>query len=900
MGTRTRRLLIFALGTLFLFHLATTLLSVEEETVAAAVGEWPTTVAAGVAGFSLLYASRRWAATGAGQEARVDGADGSAALRYLGLAALAWCAGSFTHALSRLFSSSSFLPLTLGDLLSLTALPLFVIGFTRFAPWPGGPRTVTRHILDGYMCAAAVFTVVWVLLFSPLYQELGEGAAFLGLALTYPMADIVVLCLVVPLMFMSPHSTRRAVLMATGALVIIAGADMVGAVTRLTGPPVAGGIEHPLRFLGMAVLGVLPWLIEHRPGAAPRRITGRGLYRFAPELAAAIAVLVATILLTVGGIRLPNVLPVLPVAVGTAVVVLLVRMLGLLEQNATLARMVRNREGHFHELARNSGDGVLVLDRDGGVHYASPGTAEVFGYQLDDVLAEPVSALIHPEDLFRTKAVMDLFTERGTQGVHLRLRVRAADGTWRHTESTVSLYEQPGEPARLLATTRDISAQVALQDEVQHLTFHDGVTGLPNRSYLEQRAGDVLAHRAMGEDTDEVAVIFLDLDGFTAVNDSAGHVRGDHLLGQAARRLRGELDSSSTLARWGGDEFAVLVEGSTRAQQVVDLAERLGRAIASEPFQVADRDILLTAGIGVAFAESTIDSGELLRNADVAMTRAKKRGPGHVEVYAAHMHDTVVSRLELQTQLREALTEGAFFLEYQPIVDLESSQVTSVEALVRWDRDGQVVGPDEFLGAAEESGLIVPLGEQILREACQKVAVWRVSDWDIGLSVNLSVKQVMSSRFVSTVAGTLAETGLPAEVLTLEVAEEVLLDEGEEAVTRLAALRELGVQLAIDDYGMGYASLAHLRELSVDAIKIDPSFTADLGRDDTVTLLTHTIIQLGRDLGVQVVAEGIERPEQLEQLRSMRCDRGQGFLMARPMAAVGVEALVGGEAGAEL
>src|SRR5699024_1922103 len=157
--------------------------------------------------------------------------------------------------------------------------------------------------------------------------------------------------------------------------------------------------------------------------------------------------------------------------------------------------------------------------------------------------------------------------------------------------------------------------------------LHDGVTGLPNRSYLEQRAGDVLAHRAMGEDTDEVAVIFLDLDGFTAVNDSAGHVRGDHLLGQAARRLRAELDSSSTLARWGGDEFAVLVEGSARAQQVVDLAERLGRAIASEPFQVADRDILLTAGIGVAFAESTIDSGELLRNADVAMTRAKKRGP---------------------------------------------------------------------------------------------------------------------------------------------------------------------------------------------------------------------------------------------------------------------------------
>jgi EAL domain-containing protein (putative c-di-GMP-specific phosphodiesterase class I) len=264
------------------------------------------------------------------------------------------------------------------------------------------------------------------------------------------------------------------------------------------------------------------------------------------------------------------------------------------------------------------------------------------------------------------------------------------------------------------------------------------------------------------------------------------------------------------------------------------------------------------------------------------------------------MHDTVVSRLELQIRLRHALAAGEFFLEYQPIVDLGSSQVTAVEALVRWDRDGEVVGPDAFIGAAEESGLIVPLGEWILREACEKVAVWRVSDWDIGLSVNLSVKQVLSDRFVETVERVLTETGLPAEVLTLEVDEEVLLDDVGEAVERLGELRALGVLLAIDDYGMGYASLAHLRELSVDAIKIDPLFTADLGRDDTVTLLTHTIIQLGRDLGVQVVAEGIERPEQLEQLRAMGCDRGQGFLVARPMPASGVEALVGGETGVNL
>lgn len=901
MGTRTRRLWAVVLGVLFLLYVAGTFIPAGDASVTAQLGEWPTSAAAGAAGLALLYASRHWAATGADRDARADGADGAAALRHLGFAALAWCAGGLAHALIRLFSSGSVLSITLGDLFSLAALPLFVVGFTKFAPWPGGVRTAVRHVTDSYVCAAAVFAMVWLLLFSPLYRELGEGAGFLGFALVYPVADIVVLCLLVPLVFMSPHSTRRAVLVAIGALVVIAASDMIGAVTRLIGPPVAGGIEHPVKFLGFALLGALPWLVGHRPGTGPRRITGRGLYRFAPEFAAIGAVFVAAVVLTVAGIRLPGVAPVLPLAAGTAVVVLLVRMAGMLEENATLSRMVRNREGHFHELARNSGDVILVLDRDGGVNYVSPGTAEAFGYRLDDVLAAPVTALIHPEDLGRTKAIDDLFAERGTQGVHMRLRVRAADGTWRHTESTISLYEQPGEPDRLLVTTRDISAQVALQEEVEHLTFHDGVTGLPNRAYLEERASDVLAHRAMSEEaTGDVAVIFLDLDGFTAVNDSAGHVRGDHLLGQAARRLRGAVESQATLARWGGDEFAVLIEDVPKAQRVVDLAERLGHVIASEPFQVADRNIPLTASIGVAFAEPSTDSGELLRNADVAMTRAKERGTGHVEVYAAHMHDTVISRLELQIQLRQALADGDFFLEYQPIVDLGSSQVTSVEALVRWNRDGETVGPETFIGAAEESGLIVPLGEQILREACEKVAVWRISDWDIGLSVNLSVKQVLSPHFVERVEGVLAETGLSAEVLTLEVDEEVLLDGGGEAVQRLGELRDLGVRLAIDDYGMGYASLAHLRRLSVDAIKIDPSFVADLGRDDTVTLLTHTIIQLGRDLGVQVVAEGIERPEQLEQLRAMGCDHGQGFLVARPMAASGVESLVGGEAGASL
>ncbi|WP_133740741.1 putative bifunctional diguanylate cyclase/phosphodiesterase [Actinorugispora endophytica] len=880
---------MYALGTLF---------QVGEVSLTTWAGTWPTAAASGAAACSLLYAARLRARADDDGRAGADGTDGVLALRLFGFAALAWCAGAITYGVTGLFSSAAF-SLTFGDLFSLAALPLFALGFTKFAPMPQGVRPALRHFTDSYVCAASVFTVVWLVLFQPLYQDLGEGSGFVAFALVYPVADIAVLCLLAPLVFTSPHSTRRAVVLAMGAFAVICGADLISTVTRLTGEPVAGGIEYAVRFLGFTVLAGLPWLIRENAGAVPRRITGRGLYRFAPELAASVALAAAVVAMTVAGLRMSGIAPVLPLVAGSAVVVLLVRMLGMLEESATLARMVNVRERHFHELARHSGDVILILETDGQVFYVSPGTAETFGYRLDDILTEPVTALVHPEDLPAVAAAMAGF-KRGADSVHMRVRVRAADGTWRHTTSTASVYERPGEPNRFLLTTRDISAQVELQNQVNHLTFHDGVTGLPNRAYLEERTREVLdRHAEEGRAPVETAAIFLDLDGFTAVNDSAGHTFGDYLLAQVGHRLRATLSPGDTLARWGSDEFAVLVEERPRADNVVDLAERMIRVIGGEPFQVAEREVVVTASVGVAFADPGTGGSELLRNADMAMARAKEEGGGHLEVYAAHMHAQVVSRLELQTELRQALADNAFTLEYQPVVNLETSRVTAVEALVRWRKGDVLVPPEEFIGPAEESGLIVPLGEWILREACQKVAVWRATTGlDIGLSVNVSVKQVLSPRFVTTVAEVLAESGLNADALTMEVDEEILLENPGQAVERLAELRDLGARLAIDDFGMGHASLAHLRRLRADELKIDPSFIRDLGEDGTVTLLTQAIIRLGQDLGMQVTAEGIEHPRQLERLREMGCAFGQGFLVARPMPADRVEALVGGETSA--
>ena len=343
----------------------------------------------------------------------------------------------------------------------------------------------------------------------------------------------------------------------------------------------------------------------------------------------------------------------------------------------------------------------------------------------------------------------------------------------------------------------------------------------------------------------------------------------------------------------------------TRApgQEVSEIAERLVGAIAAEPFRVAGQQIALTASAGVALAgrdpvaPGTPDNpddpaGLVLRNADVAMSRAKEAGGDRVEIYAAHMHADVVRRLEIVTDLQRAISNGELTLQYQPIVELATSRVIGAEALVRWWRGGEVVTPREFLAAAEESGLIVPLGEWVLRQACAQGAAWRRASWDIGISVNLSARQITAPGFTAQVAAVLAETGLPPGALTVEVNERILVEEDGLIVDRLAELHRTGVRMAIDDFGTGYASLAHLRQLPLDIIKIDPSFVAGLGHDDTLTLLTRTVVQVGRELGLRVIAEGIEQPRQLSALREMGCDYGQGFLVARPMAAPGVEALI--------
>jgi diguanylate cyclase (GGDEF)-like protein/PAS domain S-box-containing protein len=783
-------------------------------------------------------------------------------------------------------------PLTPSGLLTLAALPPLVIGIVILAsPRPTRglaafvqlrlARAGAHSLADAVGLTASLFLIAWVTVLAGAFTSADVGAGTFTVDLIHPLADLAVLAGVLPF---AARAGWRA-LIPCGALLLTAAGDFLAVGARANG--LYPGWSAQLAWVAaLCVLGSLPEALARLGDTERARREYQPESRL-PAYAAVGASAVALLLTLIRSLAGNPTQPIIIVAVTVIVLALVARLAGLFRHAAAATALSREATRQFSELADRTSDAVLVCDRSGTIEYASPAVVH-FGYSPEQLTGTSLAELVHPEDRARGTRVA-LGAGDGSSGLaRFACRIRAADSTWRHVESTISRYAEPGSPDRLLVTARDVSDAVALRKRVTHLTFHDGVTGLPNRAYLEERTKELLT--ASARSGAPVAAIFLDLDGFTAVNDSVGHGAGDLLLAQAARRLRAAVPSQEMVARWGGDEFAVLIADAASSQEVIDIAERLAVGIAAEPFRVADRDIPLTASVGVALSAPDA-TGHLLRNADVAMSRAKDAGGGRVEVFAAHMHAAAVRRLELAAELRRAITDGSLGIEYQPLVELATSRVTGVEALIRWSPGGQPVPPGEFLGVAEDSGLIVPLGDWVLREACTQVAAWRASGWAIGLSVNFSLRQVSAARFAESVLAALEASGLPEDALTLEVTEQVLVEGAGPMVDGLAQLRQRGVRLAIDDFGTGYASLAYLRELPVDIIKIDPSFVAGLGTDGTLALLTRTIVQVGHDLGIEVVAEGIERPEQLELLRAMGCGLGQGYLVARPMAARGIEAL---------
>ena len=430
-------------------------------------------------------------------------------------------------------------------------------------------------------------------------------------------------------------------------------------------------------------------------------------------------------------------------------------------------------------------------------------------------------------------------------------------------------------------------------DDLRYQALHDSLTGLPNRYLILDRAGQMLA-RSRREET-SVAALFLDLDNFKDVNDSLGHGTGDELLQSVAARISGALRGSDTAARLGGDEFVILVEGLSLAAGPELVAERLLKVL-DEPFHLGvehQTTVTISASIGIAVGMRK-SAEDLFSDADVALYAAKDAGKNRYMVFEDHMGDSVRSRLEIEMDLQAAIGSDQFFLLYQPLFDLEDMSVLGVEALLRWNHPTRgLLQPEAFIPTLEASGLIVPVGRWVLIEGCRQAMAWRVKGQPIKMSINVSGRQLDAASLLDDVRTALTESGLPPEALTIEITETCLMRDTAGAMRQLTALKSLGVQIAIDDFGTGYSSLAYLQQFPVDCLKIDRSFVSGMAKSPEGDALIHTLIQLGKALNIQTLAEGIEEPGQLSQLKAEECEVGQGYLFARPQTSTDVEKYFG-------
>jgi diguanylate cyclase (GGDEF)-like protein/PAS domain S-box-containing protein len=555
---------------------------------------------------------------------------------------------------------------------------------------------------------------------------------------------------------------------------------------------------------------------------------------------------------------------------------------------------LRRSEERFRSLVRNASDGIMIARADGSVAYESPGVERVLGHSPEDRVGHQAFELVHPDDL---PAVERLFGDvAATADVEAvaEYRARHADGSYRIVEAVAkNLLVDPAIEG-VVVNYRDVTERRSLEQQLRHQAFHDSLTGLPNRALFLDRLDHALARTRRG--SPPIAVIFLDLDDFKAVNDSLGHGAGDELLVALAGRIRMSVREADTPARMGGDEFAILLEEAPTVDAARDAANRVLEAVRL-PVRLQDHEVAVRASVGIAMYSSPDQTAEeLLRNADISMYSAKAQGKDRLVVYESSVHDAAIGRLQLRTDLQLALERDEFALVYQPLVDLETTEVLGVEALLRWRHPRRgLIGPSEFIPIAEDSGLIIPIGRWVLQQACQRAATWRSARDGKGLelSINLSGRQIEHPDIVSEVRAALEDSGLDPHRLTLEITESVLMHDIEATITTLQALRELGVRLAIDDFGTGYSSLSYLRRLPVDVLKIDRSFVSvvDAGPDEAA--LVRSIVALGNSLRLETVAEGIEEPGQLAELRSLGTKLGQGYFFAKPLDPDGITELVG-------
>jgi diguanylate cyclase (GGDEF)-like protein/PAS domain S-box-containing protein len=814
------------------------------------------------------------------------------------------------------------------DLFFLCFAPPAIVGLLVLAKRPVTKAGWVCLGLDAWLIGGSLLTLAWSLALAQAAKSEGPSVAHTALSLAYPLLDIALVSMVLALHFRRSAVNRSAVNTAIGALALTVMCDALFTSPLMHHDYRSGQLLDAGWFAGSLLLAYAPWAApraeadrqaadrhgatghtrvvhEHVPGQrsgphhpvplpgadhsrypAARPIAG-SLAALTPYLAAAVCTL--GILYNVLNGR--SVDRVVLLTGGTVVLALVVRQGIMLLDNITLTQELAQKENHFRSLVQGSSDVIMIAAPSGVLRYVSPAAAGVYGRPAEELVGTELAHLIHPEDLgcvvheVRRFLAANPVEEPTTR---IECRFRSGDDGWLNVESTVNRHH-----GGLIFNSRDVTERVRLQAQLQHNAEHDPLTDLPNRALFTKRVQHALSGRRAsdrGVALRNTAVLFIDLDGFKAVNDTIGHQAGDELLVQAARRLQDSVRHGDTASRLGGDEFAALIAGDNtrdrdaRERHILELADRL-RTTLSQPYLIDGNDVRVNASIGVAFAEAGLGAGELLRNADLAMYRAKAGGKGRVELYKPQMQQDVARKAELATRLRAALHDGEFALLHQPVVSLEDGRITSVSAQARWrSSQGVLFTPGEFLRVAEDSDKTAELGRWLIEEAVEQAAERHATGLSVPVVVRMSARRLLDrSMPLGSIEALLTRHGLPSGSLIIELSDadpRVSLDELER---RLGALRRVGVRIALDGFGSGYAAITALRRLPVDVLKLDRGLVEGVVESARLHKITSGLLRIAGDLGLKSVAEGVDLPEQVIALRAMGCTHGQGMAFSGPL-----------------
>jgi PAS domain S-box-containing protein len=576
-----------------------------------------------------------------------------------------------------------------------------------------------------------------------------------------------------------------------------------------------------------------------------------------------------------------------------------------LHQQMQLQRMRRelaDRNQLFQLITENAADMIAVVDSNGRRLYNSPAYQRVLGFSSEELSSGSSIDQVHPSDRERVLQAAQKARSTGL-GQRLEYRMRDQQGVWHVLESSASpIHNADGKVERLVIVNRDITERKRAEDALAHNALHDSLTGLPNRNLFLDRLQHALT-RARRHLDSRFAVLFVDIDEFKVVNDSLGHAAGDELILQMSRRLSACFREADTMARpaegvgddpppnpdgvarLGGDEFTVLLEDVSSPSNAIRTAQRMQEKLAV-PYEIAGQKLVIATSVGVALSSNDYtQAADLVRDAEIAMYRAKQSGKARCEVFDPAMHSTAVRRLKLETDLRLGLERGELIVYYQPIVSLESGRIVGFEALSRWQRPEGMVSPVEFIPVADETGLILPMNRALMLEACQQLRTWQEQfpcDPPLSMSVNITPRQFALPDLAKEIRETLAKTGVTPRSLHLEIMETIAMGDSDRALSVLSELKALGVGLSIDDFGTGYSSLSRLPRFPVDALKIDRVFISNMQNDDGSFEIVRLIIMLAHSVGLKVVAEGTETEEQILELKKLGCEMAQGFLYSPP------------------